>query len=205
MLDLNVCPCYLFVTFIRSIIFEILALYIDKYESVSCVSLRTYFNLLLDLLMQMKDKITWTLLPFSELSTSQLYDILYLRNLVFGVEQNDVYLDVDYKDQEALHLLGFIEQKLVAYCRIFPPSAVDAFAKIGRVVIGSDYRQYGLGRLLMREVLTIVDEILKIDEIHIAAQTYLLSFYESFGFVAVGEPYMDGTIEHINMVRSVNK
>lgn len=153
----------------------------------------------------MKNKIIWTLFSFCELSTSQLYDILHLRNKVFAVEQNDVYLDVDYKDQDALHLLGSIDEKLAVYCRIFPPSSIESQAKIGRVVVSPDFRKFGLGRSLMKQALQVVDETLCVDEVFISAQVYLQEFYESLGFVAQDEPYLDGTIQHVDMVRTINK
>lgn len=41
---------------------------------------------------------------FSELTTTQLYNILQLRSDVFVVEQNCPYLDIDSQDQESIHL-----------------------------------------------------------------------------------------------------
>ena len=44
---------------------------------------------------------------FSELSVNELYEILALRSEVFVVEQNCVFLDLDYKDQKAMHFMGY--------------------------------------------------------------------------------------------------
>ena len=49
---------------------------------------------------------------FQELSTQELYDILQLRSEVFVVEQNCVYQDIDGKDQKALHVIGFKNNKI---------------------------------------------------------------------------------------------
>lgn len=148
----------------------------------------------------MKNKITWKTLSFEQLSTTQLYDILHLRNKVFAVEQNDVYLDVDNQDQQAWHMMGFVGNKLVAYCRVFLPK--DDEAKIGRVVVDVDFRKYGLGRLLMTEALAFIHDEIANPKIMISAQLYLQRFYESFGFVTQGESYLDGSIAHIDMERS---
>ena len=43
---------------------------------------------------------------FNELSLDELYESLKLRSIVFVVEQNCVYLDIDSKDQKAWHVLG---------------------------------------------------------------------------------------------------
>ena len=56
---------------------------------------------------------------FKELDISELYDLLQLRSEVFVVEQDCVYQDVDGKDQNAFHALGYHNNKLVAYTRIF--------------------------------------------------------------------------------------
>jgi len=49
---------------------------------------------------------------FKELSSEKLYELLQLRSEVFVVEQDCVYQDLDGKDKEALHVLGFKKEKL---------------------------------------------------------------------------------------------
>lgn len=63
----------------------------------------------------------WTIKSFESLSVHELYDILRLRSEIFVVEQNCVYLDLDGKDQKALHLFGTFEGKIVAHARILNP------------------------------------------------------------------------------------
>ena len=63
----------------------------------------------------MSQKIKWKIKPFNALSLAELYEVLELRSLVFVVEQNCVYQDIDHKDQKAVHLLGDVEGKLVAF------------------------------------------------------------------------------------------
>ena len=58
---------------------------------------------------------------FEELTTQELYNVLQLRSEVFVVEQNCVYQDIDGKDQKALHILGYENEVLVAYTRVFKP------------------------------------------------------------------------------------
>lgn len=48
-----------------------------------------------------------------------------------------------------------------------------------------------------------IDFILKefsTNEIKISAQTYLLDFYKKFGFVPIGEEYLEDQIPHISML-----
>ena len=58
---------------------------------------------------------------FKSLSLEELHNLFALRSEVFVVEQDCVYQDIDQKDFNALHILGFDEtNKLVAYSRILP-------------------------------------------------------------------------------------
>ena len=70
----------------------------------------------------MNGKIDFVWKKFNELSIDDLYAILNLRQQVFILEQNYPYYDADYSDQDAFHLLGFQDNKLVAYLRAFPPN-----------------------------------------------------------------------------------
>ena len=54
---------------------------------------------------------------FHELSLQELY-VLALRAEVFVVEQNCPYQDVDGKDLNSIHVLGFINDELIAYARV---------------------------------------------------------------------------------------
>ena len=58
-------------------------------------------------------KLTFKVKRFEELSTIELYKILRLRAEVFIVEQNCIYQDVDDKDQNALHLIGYKNEEIV--------------------------------------------------------------------------------------------
>ena len=52
---------------------------------------------------------------FKDLSPLELYEILQLRSEVFVVEQDCVYQDIDGNDQKALHIIGTVENKIIAY------------------------------------------------------------------------------------------
>ena len=86
---------------------------------------------------------------FNDLTTKELYDLLQLRSEVFVVEQDCVYQDLDGKDQKALHVLGFKNDKLIGYTRIFKPGVYFEEASIGRVVVAKNERQYKYGYDIM--------------------------------------------------------
>jgi hypothetical protein len=51
--------------------------------------------------MKMKtDQLTWAWKKFTDLSTDELYKIIQLRERVFIIEQNCLYLDCDDKDRD---------------------------------------------------------------------------------------------------------
>ena len=145
--------------------------------------------------------INWITRKFDELTLEELYSILELRNEVFIVEQNCVYNDTDGKDQSAWHLMAIEGDKLIAYTRILPPGVSYSDPAIGRVVTSSSKRRSGLGKELMKRSIEACEKLFGKTSITLNAQVYLQSFYESLGFIVVGEEYLDDEIPHIRMSR----
>jgi ElaA protein len=143
----------------------------------------------------------WQCLAFPELSTKQLYEILKIRQEVFAVEQNCVYLDVDGKDMDALHVFATRDDELIAYCRILPPGLKYPEASIGRVLSTSSARGSGAGRALMDYALAACTKHHPGRGIRISAQLYLEEFYRSFGFASCSLPYQEDGIPHIEMLK----
>ncbi|NCU05759.1 MAG: GNAT family N-acetyltransferase [Chitinophagaceae bacterium] len=145
----------------------------------------------------------WTLKKFADLTSYELYDIIWLRNEVFVVEQNCVYQDADYKDLKGWHLMGRNEQGiLAAYVRLLPPGVSYAEPSIGRVVTNPVARGKGMGRILMTEAMKQCELLFGKKNIKIGAQYYLLKFYSSLGFEQTSEIYLEDDIEHIEMIRN---
>ncbi len=139
---------------------------------------------------------------FSELSTIELYAILQLRSEVFVVEQDCVYQDIDYKDQKAIHVLGYKNDKLIAYTRIFKPGDYFNEASIGRVVVAKNERINKYGYQIMEVSTKAVKDYFNEITIKISAQKYLKKFYESLGFFMFGDEYLEDGIPHIAMLKS---
>ena len=98
--------------------------------------------------------ITWECKSFAELTNTELYKILQLRNEVFVVEQNSIYQDCDDKDFKSYHLIAWKAETCVAYSRILPAGIpYRNAASIGRVVTSPSARGQQLGRQLMRKSL----------------------------------------------------
>jgi ElaA protein len=141
--------------------------------------------------------------PFQGLSLETLYAILALRQEVFMIEQTCYYLDADGRDQVSWHLMGRDAQgKIVAYARLLPPGVpFEGHTSIGRVLSVAEVRRTGAGRALLQKAIEESTRIFGHFPICISAQSYLLQFYRSFGFVEEGEEYLEDGIPHIHMVR----
>lgn len=148
----------------------------------------------------MNPEINWVLKPFHELTGSELYAILQLRNEVFVVEQDCVYQDADGKDPESLHFCGWDADKLAAYTRILPPETSYPEASIGRVVTSPAYRGTGLGKIIMQKSIENCIRLFGPGPIRIGAQLYLRIFYQSLGFRQSSEEYLEDGIPHIEMI-----
>ena len=147
----------------------------------------------------MENNITWKIKPFAGLSLSELYSILELRSLVFVVEQNCVYQDIDNKDQKALHLMGEIDGKLVAYARLFDAGIYFENTSIGRVIVHPEARAQKLGHQLIQKAIEQIKRLFDKEQITISAQLYLQKFYESHGFIQTSDVYLEDDIPHIEM------
>lgn len=144
-------------------------------------------------------QIQWILKKFDDLKPQELYAILQLRNEVFVVEQNCVFQDADDKDPGCYHLMGWNENRLMAYTRLVPPGHIYKEASIGRVVTSPHVRKSGAGKQLMQESLEKLYGLFGNLPVKIGAQLYLKRFYESFGFKQISDVYLEDGIEHIYM------
>ena len=143
--------------------------------------------------------ITWHIHSWETLSKKMLYEALALRSLVFVVEQNCVYQDLDSKDVNAIHILGYKQNVLVACARVFLNTKP---ASIGRVVIHPLFRRLGYGKLIIQKS---IEQAPTNTPIHISAQEHLKGFYEKLGFSQTGEGYLEDGIAHIPMFTTANQ
>ena len=137
---------------------------------------------------------------FNDLNTSELYSLLQLRSEVFVVEQDCVYQDIDGKDHKALHILGFKDEILVAYTRIFKPGDYFKEASIGRVVVAQNQRKHKYGYDIMKASIKTIKTNFNTETILISAQVYLKKFYNNLGFFETGDTYLEDGIPHIKMI-----
>ncbi len=147
-------------------------------------------------------ELNWRWSRFGDLGVHNLYDALALRCRVFIVEQGP-YLDPDGVDRHCWHLLGRDQQgKLQAYLRLVDPGVKYSEPSMGRVITAPEARGTGAGHGLVAEGLRHCSVVWPGHGLRISAQAHLQRFYSAHGFVAVGEPYGEDNIPHIEMLRS---
>ncbi len=152
-------------------------------------------------------ELRWRFCGFDALTTRELQFIYMARQEVFVVEQRCAYLDADGVDEHAFHLAAWASdrQPPLAYARLMAPGVKYAEASMGRVITTAPARGRGLGRELVARSLAHADETWPASAMRISAQSRLVAFYESFGFMAVGAPYLEDGIDHIEMLRAAGR
>lgn len=138
---------------------------------------------------------------FEELSGKEVYEIGKLRSEIFVIEQKCLYLDLDGKDYQSIHLYIKDEnsEEIICYCRVLKKGVSYDSCSIGRVLTNPKHRGKNYARVLVSKAIEIVRDELKDKEITIGAQNYLRKFYESLGFKPISDVYDEDGIPHIDM------
>jgi ElaA protein len=146
--------------------------------------------------------LAWHVKTLEELSVSELYHVLELRQRVFVLEQSCLFPDIDNADDKLLHLLAYDGPTLVAYSRMgnVGTSSYAGALTIGRVIVQPEHRGRGLFYPLMQRSIDAVRSAYgqKLP-ITIGAQAHLQRLYGRLGFVPVSDQCDDDGILHIDM------
>ena len=128
---------------------------------------------------------------------SNTEDICAIRYEVFVEEQNvPEELEIDGLDNEAKHVLAFVNEVPIATGRILSDG------HIGRVAVLEKHRGLGIGKLIMKELVKCAQDM-NLEKVWLSSQWHAHSFYLDLGFVCVGEIYEEAGINHIKMFRSL--
>ncbi len=139
---------------------------------------------------------------WEELERDEAMAIFRLRSLVFVVEQESIYLDLDGTDVQAWHLACWRQGHPVAYCRVFASGEMEPDAAvISRVVTEPAWRGHGLATRAMDHALALIRDEQLGPAVRVHAQEYLVPYYERMGFCLDGTPYDWDGILHVNMIR----
>jgi ElaA protein len=141
---------------------------------------------------------------FDELTNTELYLILAMRQEVFAVEQKILYVGADGFDPVAWHLFSIENGHVLAYARVFAPGVKSDAAVFGRVLTAPDFRNQGLGKLLVVTALERIKSQFGDTPVEIAAQAHLETYYANLGFKPVGLPFYEVGVAHIKMRREAS-
>ncbi|MDN5896012.1 MAG: GNAT family N-acetyltransferase, partial [Nocardioides sp.] len=120
--------------------------------------------------------LTWLGLHHLDLTSRQMHDLLMLRHDVFVIEQDcPYYRDIDGLDAAdgTHHVLALHADQLVACARVLAPGGDRPEVRIGRVVVAPTARGSGAGHDLMRQSLTLCEQVWPAADIFLSAQAHL--------------------------------
>ncbi len=121
-----------------------------------------------------------------------------VREAVFIEEQHvPREREQDGKDTESRHFGISTEGKVIGVCRV---RLAGSAAKIERVAVLKDYRNKGIGGVLMKYILQELGRAGDVQLFKLSSQAQAVPFYERLGFVTRGGEYMDAGIPHYDMV-----
>ena len=125
-----------------------------------------------------------------------------VRTAVFVLEQGIAPEDEwDADDATALHAVLFdVNGQALGNARLLQPSAT--VAKVGRMAVLKDARGNGYGARLLQALIRCARQR-RHKEVRLSAQRTAESFYAAHGFVAVGEPFDEVGIPHVEMCLSL--
>lgn len=125
----------------------------------------------------------------------------YIRTEVFVKEQKcPAEEEFDNYDNTAIHFIAFYDGKLASCARLLTVN--ESIYKIGRIAVLSQFRKKGIGKKMCMHIIdkikSLGGKIVKLD-----AQIHAKGFYESMGFTAQGEEFMEVNIPHITMIKNL--
>lgn len=132
-------------------------------------------------------KISIQIKSFDHLTSSELYNILKLRQDIFIIEQKITYDDIDGKDFQSIHVWCHrkVPDNFLAYLRIVPNERKSEVS-IGRVLTIPNARGHGIASQLIKNSIEFILAHYPTYLLKLSAQEYLCPFYESLGFVKKG-------------------
>ncbi len=131
---------------------------------------------------------------FSSEDTDLAEKAIAIRKSVFVEEQGvDASLEYDH-EEESTHYLLFLGEKPVATARW---RETDKGIKLERFAVLPQFRNRGIGDIILKEVLSDVSSLEKMVYLH--SQLRAVPFYARNGFLKSGDMFTEAGIEHFFM------
>lgn len=132
---------------------------------------------------------------------ADFFQIVRIRAEVFIREQQvDSAIEMDTKDDDAIHCLATFNNEPAGCLRILPQ---ENELIVGRVAVLKKYRRNSIGKAMMQyvESLPIAKEKGKIT---VHAQLTARDFYLSCGFTQISDIYLEAGIQHVSMEKVID-
>jgi predicted GNAT family N-acyltransferase len=130
--------------------------------------------------------------PFMRLSAQQVRTAVFVHEQ--GIAPEDEW---DADDATALHAVLFdVNGQPLGNARLLQPAT--NIAKVGRMAVLPNERGHGYGARLLKALLLEARRRGN-KEVRLSAQRTAEGFYAAHGFVAVGEPFDEVGIPHVEM------
>jgi len=136
---------------------------------------------------------------FSELSVSELYEILKSRQEIFLLEQNIVCQDLDDVDYVSTHCFFLNGERVVAYLRVFEENQDTLM--MGRVMTLEHKK--GVGSELMNKAIAYIKNTTDYKKIALHAQKSAVGFYEKFDFYKASDEFLEEGVVHVLMEKDI--
>ena len=109
-------------------------------------------------------------------------------------------LEIDDKEDKAIHFLVENNKELVATCRL---RIIDDYAKLERMAVKSDYRKQGIGSLLISRAEDFAQKK-DLKKIKLHAQVKARNFYQKNNYqLASEEEFIEAGIKHVKMKKEL--
>jgi predicted GNAT family N-acyltransferase len=145
----------------------------------------------------------WKCSDFKHLTTSELYSILRARSAVFVVEFAHIHLDIDDKDQSALHIYLMesdqVDMQIQAYARLLPGDDIDPEVFIDKVFTIASKRDDDTHDQLVCQALAAAQTVWPDHAVHINVPAIKETFYNGFGFRKAAGPFLEHSTPYLQM------
>ena len=122
-----------------------------------------------------------------------------IRDLVFCKEQKvSKKIEFDSLDEICDHYLAKINELPIGTDRIREEK--KGTFKIERMAVLKEYRKNGVGKAIIKEILKHYLKLNKVNNLILNSQIEAKDFYKKFGFVEVGEEFIEANITHKKMI-----
>lgn len=150
----------------------------------------------------------WTCCEFRHLSSNELYMILRTRNAVLVVEDAHTHLDIDGKDEFAIHVFATDKRgeqpAIAAYARLLPGDDIDPETTIDKILTSAAHRDDRTIDALIEHVLAAAHARWPDAPVRVQAPAPREGFYNRFGFRKVDGPYLEHGAPYVGMLRAAS-